>query len=108
MIYTRRGTKPLIVKKKIDVILTAVKLGPGGKLDFARSYIRRGPVWGDRVVMKREELLERLNGGQNVFTGVEADAVGDFEVWKKVIAIGEQLALEGVEGSDDRLGLPLL
>ena len=58
--------------------------------------------------MKRKELLERFNDGQKVFTGVEADAVGDFEVWTKVIAIGEKLALEGSEGSDDRLGLPLL
>ncbi|MBN1267014.1 MAG: hypothetical protein JXA25_16095 [Anaerolineales bacterium] len=112
MIYTLRGKKTSTAKKKVDVILVAVKLSENGQMDFARGYLRRGPVWSDLVLLQREQLIERLQTGEKVYTGAETDMVGDFE-------IHEQLQIETVNGKDlfiignekataEDLGLPLL
>jgi hypothetical protein len=116
VIYTLRGKKTSIAKKKIDVILTAVKLSADGQMVFARGYLRRGPVWSDIVILQREQLIERLQEGEKIYTGYEAEAetgvIGDFE-------LHEKLAVKSVDGRDkivlgedektaEDLGLPLL
>ena len=61
---------------KLDVIIEAVRFAPGGQIECVRGYERRGPVFSDRIILSRDELVRRLESG-------------------KKIALGERIAYQG-------------
>ena len=54
--------------KKIDGIIEAVRY-KNGQIVMVRAYERRGSTYSDRILIDRRELLERLKGGKQFFTG---------------------------------------
>ena len=57
---------------KVDGVIEAVRY-KGGKIDLVRLYERRGPTYGDHVVMDRLTLLSRLKEGKRIMTGQTGD-----------------------------------
>jgi hypothetical protein len=71
--------------KKIDGIIEAARYAPDGKLQTIRLYERRGTTYSDRVLLPREEVVQRLKKGLYLVTGrrVEFHA-STFETGKPV------------------------
>jgi hypothetical protein len=86
-----------MTRPKYDGVIEAVRYSPDGKLMLARAYERRGPAFSDRVLLDREELLQRLDSGEKFVTGQRVPYMGGkFEVSAKVRL---------VRGNDDAVWL---
>ncbi len=98
--------------RKIDTVVVAARYAPGeGMLTKARAYERRGAVWTDWLIIDRSALLERLEAGKRVVTGVPRDLPGDFQVLSSVRREQRHgrvwiVSGQGTAAGDD-LGLPL-
>ncbi len=55
--------------KKIDGVIEAVRYAPDGKVEFVRAYLRRGPTWSDRMLIRREDLIAMLKTGKSMSAG---------------------------------------
>ncbi len=95
--------------KKIDLVVTSARYQDSGeRLVQARGFERRGQVWSDTQLFDRQALALRLQQGQRVVAGREADLPGDF-------VVGHRLQLEdagwivaaGSRSGRDDLGVPL-
>ena len=99
-------------RKELDLVIVAARYqSDDGFLSIAQGYERRGPVWGDVQIFTREELAEKINQRERVFTGREADIEGDFEVLEPVQVQrrnGDFALYVGESSSDtDQLNVPL-
>lgn len=80
-----------MAEKKIDGVIEAVRYTPEGKLKMARGYLRRGPIWSDRVLLTREELLEDIKAGKKWAIGQRVMYMaGTFETSHSVQVKGSQ------------------
>ncbi len=55
--------------RKVDAVVEAVHYTPEGKIDFVRLHERRGAVYGDHILVRREELIQRLRSRQVIYSG---------------------------------------
>jgi ABC-type ATPase involved in cell division len=105
-----RGIRSSIAKKKLDVVLEAIRIEEGSrKIQFIRGFRRRGVVWGDWQLFDTSEVVDFLRSGLRVATGRPGSLQGDFEIIAKVQLHGkngDQKLI--VEGDEQHLGLPLL
>jgi hypothetical protein len=98
---------------KYDGIVEAVRYNADGQIDVVRVYERRGPTWSDRLLMKRDVLVERLKDGRKYYTGIrKAHLAGTFEVNAELRLrgkAGEEVVVTRTSTSDcDRLeGTPV-
>jgi hypothetical protein len=77
--------------KKIDGVIEAVRYTPDGKLKMARGYLRRGPIWSDRVLLTRDELLDEIRSGKKWVVGERVIYMaGTFETSHSVQVKGSQ------------------
>ena len=107
-----RGYRIPKASRKLDVVIVAVRYsGRGKKLAQGQAYLRRGLVWGDLVLLSRDELAERVKDGQTVVTGKPAAIPGEFIVFDHVRLAGSNggLSLKAANPAlqGDDLGLPL-
>jgi hypothetical protein len=58
-----------MARTKFDIVIEAVHYLPGGGIDWVRGYERRGATFSDRILFKRDEIIQRLNGGKKVYQG---------------------------------------
>jgi hypothetical protein len=58
-----------MAKKRFDGVIEAVRYSPDGQLALARLYERRGPTFSDRVLLNREQLVQRLRAGKKFVGG---------------------------------------
>jgi hypothetical protein len=73
--------------KKIDGVIEAVRY-KNGQLVIVRAYERRGTTFSDRVLLERKTLLERIQKGQQYFTGSREELrASTFKVGKPVLII---------------------
>ena len=70
-----------MAKLKYDGVVTAVHYNPDRQVDWVRIFLRRGPMFSDRIMLDRQSLIEEIQSGKKfkVGTRVEYDA-GTFEV----------------------------
>jgi hypothetical protein len=106
-----RGKRSSISKKKLDVILEAVRFDDQTKqLQMIRGFRRRGVVWGDWELFERADVVEFLQDGMRVATGRPASLQGDFEIIARVRLDGSNgdkvLLAEDRKGTHDDLDLP--
>ncbi len=100
--------------KKYDGVIEAVHYTTEGRLDWARVYLRRGPTWSDRVILKRQELIEAIKSGKRMVIGKRVEFMaGTFDVAAPVQIVGtagkEFLATSPAPADCDHLeGAPLL
>jgi hypothetical protein len=78
-----------MVKQKYDGVVEAVRYGPEGQVSMVRIYERRGAVFSDRVLLTREELVQRLKGGQQYVLGNRIPQMGgSFDISVSVRLVG--------------------
>ncbi len=86
----KREKDPSTLPKRYDVVIEAVRYAEDGSLQTARIYERRGPTWSDRLLISRQELVERLKKGQNVVIGARQPYLAStFEVFGSVRLVNE-------------------
>lgn len=59
----------MLFEKKFDGVVEAVHYDPDGRVAWVRAYERRGPTFSDRVMLNRQELVERLRAGKHFVAG---------------------------------------
>ena len=68
--------------KKFDGVVEAVRY-KDGQIVIVRAFERRGAAFSDRVLMDRQELIERLKKGKKFVTGKRKELLaGTFEQGK--------------------------
>ncbi|MEN4013143.1 MAG: hypothetical protein AB1453_05060 [Chloroflexota bacterium] len=65
----KRDKSSATVPPRFDVVIEAVRFTPDGSLQTARIYERRGPVWSDRLLIGRADLIRRIRKGEKVVIG---------------------------------------
>lgn len=50
--------------RKYDVVVEAVRYQPDGQIRYLRVYERRGPTFTDRVLLDRQQVLNRMKAGK--------------------------------------------
>lgn len=73
--------------KKIDGVIEAARY-KNGQITIVRAYERRGAAFSDLILLERKTLLERLQNGQQYFTGSrEKFRAGTFKTGKPVLIV---------------------
>jgi hypothetical protein len=108
-----RGQRTSIAGKRVDVVVVAARYSSHDhRLQWVQAYERRGKVWGDKVLIDRADLLERLAGKRRVSTGHLKELAGDFELGPALKAVnanaGVVIARQGENPGRDDLGVPLI
>lgn len=98
--------------QKFDAVVEVVRYNEQGMVELARAYERRGPAFGDRVLLTREQLIERLKSGKVFFTGVRTPLMaGTFTTVQRIQLVtfgGIEYLVTGEKApSRDNLHLPL-
>lgn len=103
-----------MAKIKYDGVVEAVHYDPNGLVDWVRVYQRHGVVFSDRVILKRQEFVERLKAGKRFLVGKRIAQMGaSFDVSQPVNVIkrnGEEvLAVGDAQPEKDHLdGVPII
>jgi hypothetical protein len=101
------------MSKRFDGVIEAVRYTPDGKVQLVRVFERFGPAFGDRILLDRQGLIERIKRGKKFVVGERIPGLaGTFEVGASVQLVesrGLPLIVAGAP-ADDRdtfEGVPL-
>jgi hypothetical protein len=103
-----------MVKIKYDGVLEVAHFAPDGQLDWVRVYLRRGPIFSDRILLTRQAFIEQLKAGKRFWLGERVHNMGGkFTITKPVhlqqpngnpvIVVGDAKAVR-----DDLTGVPVI
>ena len=88
-----------MAKPKFDGVIEAVHYSPEGRVDWVRTYLRRGPTFSDYILLDRQTLIERLRAGKNYMAGKRIPQLAStFEVTSPIRLIqkdGEDILVSG-------------
>jgi hypothetical protein len=74
-----------MANQKYDGVIEAVHYTPDGQVDWVRAYLRRGPTWSDRIIMRRQDLIDEIKSGKRMMLGKRVQYMaGTFEVSKSI------------------------
>ena len=99
--------------KKFDGVIEAVHY-KDGQIEVVRAFERRGTAFSDRVLIPRDELLERLKKGRNFVVGKRREFMaGTFDVIDKPVQViqrdGKEFIATRSDAEHDELeGAPLV
>ena len=98
-----------MAKLKYDGVIEAVRYLPDGKVDWARTYLRRGPTFSDYILLDRQALLEQIHSGKKFFIGeripLKGGAFTVFDQVKLVKKNGQEfLVTQAGDVERDQLG----
>ena len=98
-----------MARNKIDGVIEAVRYSPDGSINVVRTYVRRGLVWSDHILLDRTDLVERLNNGKRYVIGDRKANFGSvFNTAAAVHLAGGHIFTEGEPGARDLLtGVPV-
>jgi len=103
-----------MAKVKFDGVVEAVRYKPNGEVDWVRAYERRGPTFGDHVLIDRQSLIQRMKSGKRYFAGQRLPYLAStFEISSPLRLVNaggkEILVTNEVQSSQDKLeGVPLI
>lgn len=103
-----------MAKPKYDGIIEAVRYLPDGKVDWARTYLRRGPAFSDYILLDRQALLEHINAGKKFYIGERIPLKGgSFNVFDQVKVVKKDsqeflVTREGEVERDDLGNAPII
>ena len=104
-----------MAKLKYDLVIEAGHYSPDGEIIWVRGYERRGPTFSDRVIINRDELVDRLSSRKKVYAGKRVPfQASTFEVSRPVNLVekgGNQVVLIGDvadETQDKLIGVPII
>jgi hypothetical protein len=76
---------------KFDGVIEAVNYNNNGQVNWVRAYLRRGPTWSDRNILKRAELLEQIKAGKRFVAGKRVPQLaGTFEIGRQIRLVENQ------------------
>jgi hypothetical protein len=93
--------------KKFDGVIEAVRY-KNGQIEVVRAFERRGAAFTDRVLLNRQEFLNRLKKGKKYFVGKRKEFLaGTFEVQEKPVQVldrnGREIIATRAEADQDEL-----
>jgi hypothetical protein len=93
--------------KKFDGIVEAVR-SKNGQIESVRVFERRGAAFSDRIILNRQEFLDRLKKKKKYFVGSRKEFLaGTFEIQDKPIQIvsreGKELISTRPDAAHDEL-----
>ena len=103
-----------MAKRKYDGVVEAVHYKPDRQIDWARVYLRRGPIFSDRVMLDRQTLIDQLNSGKRFMVGERIPYEGaTFNVSKPLSVVLENdkeiiVTGEGHGNQDYLEGVPVI
>lgn len=103
-----------MAKPKFDGVVECVHYKPNGEVDWVRAYERRGPTFSDIILLKREDLIQRLKAGKKYVVGKRKPFLAStFEVGAPIRLINvdgkEILVTDDHPSARDHLpGVPIL
>jgi hypothetical protein len=81
------------------------------QLTVGQAYVRRGPIWGDLMLLSRDDIVQRITAKQRVVTGKPAEIPGEFVVFNhaqlRQVKGGVGIHVGEAPPKGDDLGLPL-
>jgi len=93
-----------MAKEKFDGVVEAVHYDTDGSVKWVRAYLRRGPIYSDRLKIDRQSLIAHLKSGKRLFTGRRIPLMaGTFELSKPVQLVqsnGRELLAAGDHRAD--------
>lgn len=105
-----------MAKNKFDSVVEAIRVDSDGQLVLARLYDRRGVIFSDHKLVKRDELIHRLKKDQTILCGSRIHFMGsEFDTGKTLHLVttnGKQVLIlgkgkpEGQPQQDQLTGLP--
>ena len=103
-----------MAKEKFDGVVEAVHYDSDGNVQWVRAYLRRGPIYSDRLKIDRQTLVGHLKSGKRLFTGRRIPLMaGTFELSRPVQLFqsnGREVLMAGdVRAAQDYLdGVPAI
>jgi hypothetical protein len=103
-----------MAKKKLDGVVEAVRYTPDGQVLWVRAYLRRGPTYSDRLILKRDDLINELKSGKIIYAGKRIEQMAStFEVTQQLKLVQKNghdtVVLGDQQANGDRLdGIPLV
>ena len=98
-----------MAKIKFDGMIETVRYAPDGKIDLVRAYERRGATFSDHILIKRAQLVERLQKGEKFVTGQRKEFMGStFESAKSVYLNGDVISTGSASSHDLLEDVPIL
>jgi hypothetical protein len=93
--------------KKFDGVIEAVRY-KNGQIEIVRTFERRGAAFTDRIMLDRQEFLNRLKKGKKYFVGKRKEFLaGTFEVQDKPVQVvdrkGQEIIATRSEADHDEL-----
>lgn len=93
--------------KKFDGVIEAVRYR-NGQIEVVRAFERRGSAFTDRVMLKRDEFLDRLKKGKKFFVGKRREFLaGSFDIQDKPVQVldrsGREIIATRAEADQDEL-----
>ena len=92
-----------MAKIKFDGLIETVRYAPDGKIDLVRAYERRGATFSDHILIKRAQLVERLQKGEKFVTGQRVEFMGSTFESAKSVHLNENVISTGNAGNHDLL-----
>jgi hypothetical protein len=100
---------------RFDGVIEAVRYHKNGQIEWVRAYERRGPTWSDHVLLKRDELVDRIKSGKRFYSGQRKENnASEFELERKVVLTkngkGVMVKTEDIKSSekDSLQGVPII
>ncbi len=104
------GAKLSSSSRRVDVVVVAARYGTDHRLQWVQAYERRGRVWGDKQILDRSALLDRLRARRRVQVGAARDIPGDFDLGPSLQLSGRNgataIVAAGKPADRDDLGVP--
>lgn len=101
-----------MAKNKYDGVIVAAHFDQGRQVEWVRAYLKRGPVFTDRVHLGREELIRQIKSGKKFMTGnrveFEAATFKTNNLIRVQMGNGSEILVTGENGteSDSLEGVP--
>jgi hypothetical protein len=65
-----------MAKINYDGVLEIAHFKLDGQLDWVRVYLRRGPIFSDRILLTRKAFIEQLKAGKRFWVGERIHKMG--------------------------------
>lgn len=103
-----------MAQQKVDGVVEAVRYSPDGQVEWVRIYERRGSTFSDRLLLKRQDLIDRIKAKKHYFVGQRLPYLASTFDLNQAVKItgpaGKELLVvgDGVSEHDHLQGVPLL
>jgi hypothetical protein len=103
-----------MAKPKIDGVIEAARYNPDGQIKWVRAYLRRGPIYSDRILLDRQVLINELKSGKRYMAGERVEQMASTFRLGKPIRLeqrnGQEIVVAGeTQANQDRLeGVPII